>query len=43
MNTGEIRNLAASKGMITLKQAGLARVRDGLTSFEAALAVTGGE
>jgi len=43
MNTGEIRKLAASKGMVTLKQAGLQRVRDGLTSMEAALAVTGGD
>lgn len=43
MNTGEIRKLAASKGMVTLKQAGLQRVRDGLTSIEAALAVTGGD
>jgi type IV pilus assembly protein PilB len=43
MNTGEIRTLAASKGMVTLKQAGLQRVREGLTSIEAALAVTGGD
>ncbi|MBT3194360.1 MAG: Flp pilus assembly complex ATPase component TadA [Verrucomicrobia bacterium] len=43
MNTGEIRELAIKNGMTSLKQAGLVRVRDGLTSLEAALAVTGGE
>lgn len=43
MNTGEIRKLAAQNGMITLKQAGLQRVRDGITSLQAALEVTGGE
>jgi hypothetical protein len=29
--------------MVSLKQAGLTRVRDGITSLEAALAVTGGD
>ena len=43
MNTGEIRELARENGMVSLKDAGLQRVRDGLTSLEAALAVTGGE
>ncbi len=43
MNTGEIRNLAIKRGMVSLKQAGLERVRQGLTSLDAALAVTGGE
>jgi type IV pilus assembly protein PilB len=43
MNTGQIRELAIKKGMVSLKQAGLSRVRDGLTSLEAALAVTGGD
>jgi len=42
-NMGELRELAQKAGMITLKEAGLARVRDGLTSIEAALEVTGGE
>lgn len=42
-NTGEIRQIAIERGMISLKQAGLQRVRDGLTSLEAALAVTGGD
>ncbi len=42
-NTGEIRQAAIKNGMISLKQAGLQRVRDGFTSLEAALAVTGGE
>ncbi len=43
LNTGEIRELAIKKGMVSLKHAGLTRVRDGLTSLEAALAVTGGD
>ncbi len=30
-------------GMVTLKEAGLHRVRDGITSIEAAIEVTGGE
>jgi type IV pilus assembly protein PilB len=42
-NTNQIRELAVKGGMITLKQAGLQRVRDGITSIEAALEVTGGE
>ena len=43
LNTGELRALAKKGGMVTLKDAGMARVRDGLTSLEAALEVTGGE
>ena len=42
MNTGELRKLAMDNGMVSLKQAGLTRVGEGLTSLEAALAVTGG-
>ena len=43
LNTSELRELGKANGMITLKQAGLARVKEGLTTLEAALAVTGGE
>ena len=43
MNTGDIRKLAMHNGMVSLKQAGLTRVKEGLTSLEAALAVTGGD
>jgi type II secretory ATPase GspE/PulE/Tfp pilus assembly ATPase PilB-like protein len=43
LNTGEIRDLAVENGMVSLKMAGLQRVKDGLTSMEAALSVTGGE
>lgn len=42
-NTGQIRELARDNGMVTLKDAGMHRVRDGLTSIESALEVTGGE
>ncbi len=43
MNTGEIRKLAIERGMVSLKAAGLTRVKNGITSLEAALAVTGGD
>lgn len=43
MNTAELRELGRENGMITLKQAGLERVKEGLTTIEAILAVTGGE
>jgi type IV pilus assembly protein PilB len=43
MNTAELRELGRQNGMITLKQAGLERVKEGLTTIEAVLAVTGGE
>ena len=36
MNTGEIRNLGIKRGMVSLKQAGLTRVKNGITSLEAA-------
>ncbi len=42
-NTGELREIAKKGGMTTLKDAGLMRVKEGITSLEAALAVTGGE
>jgi len=42
-NTSELRDAGVKNGMLTLKQAGLQRVRDGITSIEAALEVTGGE
>ncbi len=42
-NSSSIRALGQEQGMVTLKQGGLQRVRDGITSIEAALAVTGGE
>ena len=38
-----IRKIAVSEGMMTLKDVGLLKVRDGLTSLKAALAVTGSE
>ena len=41
--SGEIREAARAAGMITLKEAGLQKVKDGVTSLEAALEMTGGE
>ena len=41
--TSELRHLAIANGMISLKEVGLMKVRDGLTSLAAALEVTGGE
>ena len=43
LNSAQLRELAISKGMVPLKEAGLQRVRDGITSLDAALEVTGGE
>jgi type IV pilus assembly protein PilB len=43
MNSSEIREIARKNGMKTLKEVGLTRVKEGLTSIEAALEVTGGE
>ncbi len=43
MNTGDIRKLGIKRGMVSLKEAGLTRVKNGITSLEAALAVTGGD
>lgn len=42
-NTGEIRELGKKIGMITLKDAGLACVKEGVTSLEHAIEITGGE
>ena len=41
--TSELRALAIKNGMISLKEVGLMKVRDGITSLAAALEVTGGE
>ncbi len=41
--SNEIREQARQQGMITLKEAGLKKVREGVTSLEAALEVTGSE
>jgi len=38
-----IRDIAISEGMVTLKEAGLLKVKNGITSLHAALEVTGGE
>jgi len=38
-----IRDMAVKEGMITLKEVGLMKVRDGLTSLRSALEVTGSE
>jgi type IV pilus assembly protein PilB len=43
LNTSELRDLGQQNGMMTLKQAGLERVKEGLTTLEAILEVTGGE
>ena len=42
-NTSELRDLGVQNGMLTLKDAGLRRVKEGITSLAAALEVTGGE
>lgn len=41
--SSELRELAVSEGMVTLKDAGMMKVRNGITSIHAALEVTGGE
>ena len=38
-----LRKLAAEEGMVSLKEAGMIKVRQGLTSLQAAFEVTGGE
>ena len=38
-----LRKLALEEGMVTLKEAGMIKVRQGITSLEAAFEVTGGE
>jgi type IV pilus assembly protein PilB len=43
LNTSELRELGCQNGMVTLKQAGLQRVKEGHTTLEAVLEVTGGE
>ena len=42
-NAEMLRAVALEEGMVTLKDAGMMKVRAGLTSLEAAFAVTGGE
>ncbi len=42
-NASKIRTLAIANGMVSLKHAGMQRVKEGVTSLEAALAVTGSE
>jgi len=42
-SSGVLRELAIQEGMVTLKDAGLLKVRNGLTSLHAALEVTGSE
>ncbi len=42
-NAELLRQAALEEGMVTLKDAGMMKVRAGLTSLEAAFAVTGGE
>ena len=42
-NAEALRKTALEEGMVTLKDAGMIKVRAGLTSLEAAFAVTGGE
>ena len=39
----ELREIARENGMLSLKDVGLTRVKDGLTSLEASIEVTGGE
>lgn len=41
--SSEIREQARSQGMVTLKEAGLQKVKEGVTSLEAALEMTGSE
>ena len=42
-NADLLRELALQEGMVTLKEAGMRKVRAGLTSLQAAFEVTGGE
>ena len=39
----ELKEKACAKGMVTLKESGMRRVKDGISSLEAILKVTGGE
>ncbi|MDD5704850.1 MAG: GspE/PulE family protein [Kiritimatiellae bacterium] len=43
LNSNEVRAMAVADGMVPLKDVGLRKVRDGVTSLDAALEVTGGE
>ena len=42
-NSALIRDIGIKQGMVTLKEGGLHRVRDGISSLQAILEVTGGE
>ena len=42
-NSAVIRDIGIKQGMVTLKEGGLHRVRDGISSLQAILEVTGGE
>ncbi|MDA3923567.1 MAG: ATPase, T2SS/T4P/T4SS family [Kiritimatiellae bacterium] len=42
MTTSEIHKIAIQEGMVSLKDAGLLKVADGITSIQAAIEVTGG-
>jgi type II secretory ATPase GspE/PulE/Tfp pilus assembly ATPase PilB-like protein len=42
-NSAVIRDIGIKQGMVTLKEGGLHRVRDGISSLQAVLEVTGGE
>jgi type IV pilus assembly protein PilB len=41
--TAELRDIGVEEGMVTLKEAGLRKVRAGITSIPAVLEVTGGD
>jgi type II secretory ATPase GspE/PulE/Tfp pilus assembly ATPase PilB-like protein len=41
--SGAIREAACAAGMVTLKESGLRKVKEGVTSLESALELTGGE
>ena len=42
-NAELLKKAALEEGMVSLKEAGMRKVRDGQTSLEAAFEVTGGE
>ncbi|MEI7436018.1 MAG: ATPase, T2SS/T4P/T4SS family [bacterium] len=43
VSTADLRAKARQKGMLTLKEVGLQKVRDGITSLKSALEMTGGD
>jgi len=43
LTTGQLREIAVQEGMVTLKNAGMLKVKKGLTSIASILEVTGGE